>query len=251
MVFSGIVETTGNVKSVKIIKDEFESGVTLEIEPGAEGFMDDDVYLGCSIAVNGTCLTVTSFSPTSFTVDLAPETLRRTSFGNVRVSDKVNLEKALKMNDRNSGHTVQGHVDGVGVITSMKPDGSSTHVTISTVNLGHTPEERRYLQSLIVPKGFIAVDGASLTICEVDRAKSFFTLMLIPHTQEVLKPWSVDQKVNLELDCLAKYVSATMRCMVEPVIANVESRISRSEILSVCATLLCACCIYVSCRNLK
>jgi riboflavin synthase len=238
MVFSGIVQTTGNVKSIVPIGEDVNSGITLQIEPREGSFIDADVSLGCSIAVNGTCLTVTSFTSRSFTVDLAPETLRRTSFGEIKIGSPVNLEKALKMDDRNSGHTVQGHVDGVGIISNIVPDGSSLRVTISTRSLGLSFEERKYLQSLVVPKGFIAVDGASLTICEVNREEEFFTLMLIPHTQEVLKTWTVDDRVNIELDCLAKYVSATLRCMVDPVIEKVEKRIRRTEILTVSIGLL-------------
>ena len=235
MVFSGIVETKGNIKKVHSVADSLSHGMTLEIEPQLDTFMDSDIYSGCSIAVNGTCLTVTKFNEKSFMVDLAPETLNKTSFNAIGEGDEVNLERALKMNDRNSGHTVQGHVDGVGVIESLTPDGVSVRVRISTSSLGSSTEERKYMQSLVVPKGFIAVDGASLTVCEVNQSEQWFTLMLIPHTLEVLKPWKVGGRVNLELDCLAKYVSSTVSTMVAPMIEATKNRIRRLEILTIFA----------------
>jgi riboflavin synthase len=112
----------------------------------------------------------------------------------------VNLERALRADDRNSGHTVSGHIDGTGRIVSIRPDGNSVRVLISTVGVAD--------RSLIVPKGFIAIDGASLTVCEVGT--DWFTLMLIPHTREVLRPWDEGGYVNIEIDCLGKYVAGAV-----------------------------------------
>ena len=230
MVFSGIVESKGNVKAVQRHgSNDDVSGLSLVIQPIMEGFLGPDIILGSSIAVNGTCLTVTKVGENSFSVDLAPETLEKTSFNDVSHGSEVNLERALKVGDRNSGHTVQGHVDGVGVITSMVPEGVSMRVKISTSTLSLDPKERQYMNSLIVPKGFIAVDGASLTVCEVNREEEWFTFMLIPHTLEVLKKWEVNGKVNLELDCLAKYMSATVQTMVEPVMNELSARMQKIE----------------------
>jgi riboflavin synthase len=242
MVFSGIVETTGIVRLVKEHGQSKMAGVTLLIEPKSKSFIGSDISIGCSIAVNGTCLTVTEFNESSFMVDLAPETLAKTSFSYVDVNDEVNLERALKMNDRNSGHTVQGHVDGVGVIESMKQDGVSVRVRISVRSLSADASVRKYMKSLIVPKGFIAVDGASLTVCEVNHVEEWFTLMLIPHTLEVLKPWREGQRLNLELDVLAKYVSSTVSNMVAPIIESTTSRIHRLEMISGLAIAMSAIC---------
>ena len=117
--------------------------------------------LGCSIAVNGVCLTVTEFDDASFKVGLAPETLRRSNLADLSEGSPVNLERALPADGRNSGHFVQGHVDDVGVIKELRPDGDSLYVTVQ-------PPAR--LMPYIVPKGFIAIDGTSLTVCDVDQA---------------------------------------------------------------------------------
>ena len=233
MVFSGIIETTGTIVEFHPKGPTGTDGLTLVIRPLAVGFMNHDVSLGCSIAVNGTCLTVTKFDSSTFQVDLAPETLRKTSFASLERGAIVNLERALKSNDRNSGHTVQGHVDGTGVIGSITRDGVSLWVRISTSHLSHCSSERSYLNSLIVPKGFIAIDGASLTVCEVNRHEEWFTLMLIPHTQEVLKPWLGGGVVNIELDCLAKYVASTVRGFVDPQMRRFERDLKRTR--SMCA----------------
>ena len=151
----------------------------------------------------------------------------------------LNLERGLKASDRNSGHTVQGHIDGTGEIVSIIPDGVSLRVTISTRTLSSDLVERAYMNSLIVPKGFIAVDGASLTVCEVNNKAEYFTLMLIPHTQEVLKKWEKGDLVNIELDCMAKYMSSTMKAFVDPVILSLQSRASRAEYIAYAAVFIC------------
>ena len=151
----------------------------------------------------------------------------------------VNLERALKASDRNSGHTVQGHVDGTGQILSIIPEGVSLRVTISTKNISSDSIERAYMNSLIVPKGFIAIDGASLTVCDVDSQAEYFTLMLIPHTQETLKKWEKGDLVNIELDCMAKYMSSTMKAFVDPLILSLQTRASRAEFLAYASVLIC------------
>ena len=156
------------------------------------------------------------------------------------VGAAVNLEHALKVSDRNSGHTVQGHVDGVGRIESIAPEGASLRIVISTNSMSDDSTVRRYYNSLIVPKGFIAVDGASLTVCKVDQTLGTFTLMLIPHTQEVLKKWKVGDFVNIELDCLAKLISSSLDSFVDPLVASLKSRALRAELLSLVALAACA-----------
>jgi len=188
--FTGIVEEIGIVQELKKIAAGWS--LTIRAQIVLEG-----VQLGDSIAVNGTCLTVTHLTDHTFTVGLAPETLRRTNLGDLHPGDGVNLERSLAANGRVDGHFVQGHVDGTGVIRSFDPEGDSLWVTVET-----PPELLRY----IVPKGFIAVDGISLTV--VDVLEDAFTFMLIAHTQQhvTLPQKPVGGRVNLEVDILGKYV---------------------------------------------
>lgn len=168
-------------------------------------------YLGCSICVSGVCLTAThiDFIQHQFTVTLAPETLRKTYFGQITknnpsstlIGSFVNLERAAEMNaSRNSGHYVQGHVDDVGVIVDRQNDQDSI---VYTIQVPKTTD----LMSYIVPKGFIAIDGTSLTVVDTDPIQNTFRIMLIPYTQQhiILPLKHVGDYVNLEVDILAKY----------------------------------------------
>jgi riboflavin synthase len=153
--------------------------------------------IGDSIAVNGTCLTVTALTNHSFTVGLSPETLRRTNLGLLKVGDPVNLERALAFGGRMGGHYVQGHVDGIGEIVAIVPEGDSKRVTIR-------PPAR--LLPYIVEKGYIAVDGVSLTVAEMRR--DTFTVALVAYTQSavIMGHQQVGALVNIEVDIIAKYV---------------------------------------------
>jgi riboflavin synthase len=153
--------------------------------------------LGDSLAINGVCLTVVDLSVDRFTAGLSPETLRRTNLGALRPGDGVNLERSLAANGRMGGHFVQGHVDGTGEVRAFRPEGDSLWVTV-----GAAPELLRY----IVPKGFIAVDGVSLTV--VDVFPDAFTFMLVAYTQRhiTLPRKPALSRVNLEVDILGKYV---------------------------------------------
>lgn len=161
----------------------------------------EDLKLGDSVAVNGACLTVTRFDASGFTVDLSPETLRRTNLGEARPGDRVNLERALRPTDRMGGHYVQGHVDAVGAIAERRREGDSL-----VVRIGCPQELSRY----VVEKGFIAVDGVSLTV--TGRGDGWFAVSLIPFTQRVvtLGDKAVGEKVNLEVDIMAKYVESLL-----------------------------------------
>jgi riboflavin synthase len=189
-VFTGIVEEVGVVAKIS------DNGMTVLATKVTE-----DLKLGDSIAVNGTCLTAVSFDRTEFSVDLSPETVRRTSLGRLSVGGPVNLERALLASDRMGGHIVQGHVDGTGRIMSTKRDGDSTTFRV------RVPKR---LNRYIVEKGFVAVDGISLTV--VKRGASSFTLAVIPYTLENtnLAALSVGDRVNLEADILAKYVESLL-----------------------------------------
>ena len=189
--FTGIVEEIGSVIRIS------NNGMTVRAE-----LVMTDLKLGDSIAVNGACLTAVSISDSEFSVDLSPETMRRTSLGNLAEGGVVNLERALSASDRMGGHIVQGHVDGTGRITSTKEDGDSVVYRV------RTPAR---LMPYIVEKGFISVDGISLTVVKVGT--SSFTLAVIPYTlrNTNLHALSVGARVNLEADILAKYVENLLK----------------------------------------
>jgi len=188
--FTGIVEELGVVAKIS------DNAMTVQASKVTE-----DLKLGDSIAVNGTCLTAVNFSRTDFSVDLSPETMRRTSLGQLSEGSPVNLERALLASDRMGGHIVQGHVDGTGRVMSSRVDGDSIIFRI------RAPKR---LNPYIVEKGFIAVDGISLTV--VKRGASSFTLAVIPYTLKNtnLASVSIGDRVNLEADILAKYVESLL-----------------------------------------
>ena len=188
--FTGIVEELGVVAKIS------NNAMTVRASKVTE-----DLKLGDSIAVNGTCLTAVNFSRTEFSVDLSPETIRRTSLGQLSEGSPVNLERALLASDRMGGHIVQGHVDSTGRVMSSRVDGDSIIFRI------RVPKR---LNPYIVEKGFIAVDGISLTV--VKRGASSFTLAVIPYTLKNtnLASVSIGDRVNLEADILAKYVESLL-----------------------------------------
>ncbi|EPS64334.1 hypothetical protein M569_10446, partial [Genlisea aurea] len=192
--FTGIVEETGTIKHIGCDRN---SSFTMTIQAAA---VLQDLNLGDSISVNGTCLTVTDFTPTEFSVGLAPETLRRTSLSELNPGSAVNLERAVKPSTRMGGHFVQGHVDGTGEIVAMTPEGDSLWVKIKV----SSEDMLKY----IVPKGYISVDGTSLTVVHVYDHELCFDLMLVDYTQKkvVIPLKKVGEKVNLEVDILGKYV---------------------------------------------
>lgn len=181
-------------------------GVTLAITLPQNSTLLSDAQLGDSIAVNGVCLTATTLTPTapSFTVGVAPETLRVTNLGALTPGSRVNLERAVRADTRMGGHFVQGHVDMVARIADVRADGSALTVRFQ-------PEDRAWLR-YIVHKGFIALDGTSLTITEVNDDEGWFEIMLISYTQEkvVLAQKGVGETVNVEVDMMAKYAEKSM-----------------------------------------
>ncbi len=189
--FTGIVEEVGRVSGLHDYRFVINAENVLA-----------DVKIGDSISVNGACLTVVEFDDRSFAVDLAPETLRRTSLGEAGPGSAVNLERALAASDRMGGHIVQGHVDGTGSVTGLTPEADCYIMEIEA------PES---LTPYIVEKGFIAVDGISLTV--VQRAERRFTISVIPFTMQNtnLHEKSVGDRVNLEADILAKYVESLLQ----------------------------------------
>ena len=188
--FTGIVEEVGNVAHVS------PNSMTVEASTVMPG-----LKLGDSIAINGACLTVVECGPSRFAVDLAPETMRRTALGALENGGPVNLERALAAGDRMGGHIVQGHVDGTGRVTSIRNDDDCIIIRI------RAPKR---LMPYIVEKGFVAIDGISLTV--VKKGSSSFTLSVIPYTlrNTNLHRIRVGDRVNLEADILAKYVESLL-----------------------------------------
>ena len=188
--FTGIVEEVGVVAKIS------DNAMTVRASKVTEG-----LKLGDSIAVNGACLTVVQREDNTFAVELSPETLRRTSLGVLCVGHGINLERPLAVSDRLGGHIVQGHVDATGSITSSKPDGDCVILRI------RSPKR---LMPYIVEKGFVTVDGISLTV--VKRGASSFTLSVIPYTLQNtnLLGKTVGDRVNLEADIVAKYVESIL-----------------------------------------
>jgi riboflavin synthase len=188
--FTGIVEEVG---TVAVLEDY---GLTIRA-----GQVIEQLKLGDSMAVNGTCLTVVEFDRQQFKVDLAPETLRRTALGQLESGNGVNLERPLAVSDRLGGHIVQGHVDASGRIMSIRPEGDCVIFRVRS--------PKRFMP-YIVEKGFIAVDGISLTVAS--KGATSFTLSVIPYTLQNtnLREKSAGHRVNLEVDILAKYVESLL-----------------------------------------
>lgn len=189
--FTGIVAEVGQVIALQ------PDSLSVNAEQSLKG-----LELGASIAVNGTCLTVTALNAVSFTVGLSAETISRTNLGKLRPGDPVNLERALGLGGELGGHLVQGHVDGTGQISGMTPASGSTVFRFSTT---------QEIMDYIVEKGFIAVDGISLTV--TGRNSTYFDVAVIDYTKNhtTLNQRRIGDAVNLEIDILAKYVEQFMQ----------------------------------------
>ncbi|HWG59261.1 MAG TPA: riboflavin synthase [Candidatus Acidoferrales bacterium] len=195
--FTGITEHAGTIESL----DRSETGGKLRVSLAKATELARDMKLGDSIAVNGCCLTVVEFGAAYFSADLSAETLRRTSFGEKSPGDKVNLERPIAAGARLGGHFVQGHVDGVGRVARLEPEGENWWLCVRV-----PPDLQRY----VAEKGSIAVDGISLTVARWREGVA--DIAVIPFTYEhtnvhTLSPGSA---VNLECDILAKYVESLL-----------------------------------------
>ena len=184
--FTGIVEETGTVVSAGDSRLSISASLVM-----------DDLKVSDSVSVNGACLTVTTVEGSRFSVDTVPETLRRTNLGGLARGDLVNLERPMKANGRFGGHVVQGHVDGVGETLSITPEGEARNIQF---------EAPSAIMRYIVEKGFVAVDGVSLTVVNCDDRT--FTVTIIPYTWDhtVFSRLERGDAVNLEADIIAKYV---------------------------------------------
>lgn len=189
--FTGIIEELGKVAAIEPKK----TGIRLQI---AANCTLEDIQIGDSIAVNGCCLTVAEQKQGLWSCDVVSETMDKTTFKSLKVSDAVNLERAVQANQRLGGHLVQGHVDGIGTIIEKRllEDGSFWVTIKAPASILH----------YVIYKGSIAVDGVSLTVADV--TPSAFSFAMIPHTAQMttlgIKP--INATVNLEIDLIAKYV---------------------------------------------
>lgn len=194
--FTGIIEAIGTIDRIT----DQGSDKSFRVKAGKLDL--SDMSTGDSICVNGVCLTAVELTADGILLDVSNETLSCTTFGGLKPGDQVNLEKALKVSDRLSGHIVSGHVDGVGTIKNMIEDARSTRFEIQA------PDE---LVRYICKKGSICVDGVSLTINEIDR--DMFSVNIIPHTAEktIFSGYRNGSRVNLEVDLIARYLEGLIR----------------------------------------
>ena len=201
--FSGIIETTGTITKISPLAE----GVRLSLRTNLP---TQEISLGESICTNGACLTVTAIEADQLSFDVSAESLRRTTLGALQVGDGVNLERSLRLEDRLSGHLVWGHVDGVGQVTSIQPEGDSFLYTFAI-----PAELSRYL----VEKGSVAVDGISLTV--FDCQPTAFTCAIIPHTHTVttLHQRQPGDRVNIEGDMQGKYIEKFVQDVIEGMLA--------------------------------
>ena len=185
--FTGIVEEVGSIVSV----------TTGKLTVGASEILKG-MQIGGSVAVNGVCLTATAFDDKTFSVEVMPETLKRTNLGLLHAGDRVNLERPLKLNGEIGGHLVQGHIDDTGRVVQIAREGEALLMRFQTNH-----ELMRY----IVPKGFIAVDGTSLTVTTKDA--NTFGVSIVGYTRQhtILADKKPGDTVNLEADIIGKYVA--------------------------------------------
>jgi len=188
--FTGLIQSIGKVRSLK----RQGNSASLQIE---SELVKEDLQLGESIAVNGVCLTVTSWDDRSFTADVSPETLDCTNLGSLRPNLEVNLERALRLSDRLGGHLVSGHIDCLATVKRRYVDQNAVRFEFTL-----PAEAMRY----VVEKGSVAIDGVSLTVNVV--SENSFTVAIIPHSLEktTLKTCSEGSKVNIETDLIGRYV---------------------------------------------
>jgi riboflavin synthase len=191
-VFTGLVEEMGRVVE--------RDGARLVVS--ADRVLEDS-DLGASVAVNGACLTVVERGPKRLRFDVGPETLTRTALGELTAGDPVNLERPMRLGGMVGGHLVQGHVDGVGVVTAFTREAETARLTIEWRD--------RALAPLLIPQGSVAVDGVSLTVARLNARD--FEIMIIPHTLAMTTLGSLvpGRRVNLEMDMIGKYVQRILQ----------------------------------------
>ena len=196
--FTGIIETLGEVKSIfKLSKNRLaDTQLCIDLEDRIKS----NLKVGDSLSINGVCLTVTTISKT-VDFEIINETVTRTSLGSLKVGDRVNIERSLSFGGRLEGHLVLGHVDGRGIIKQIIKSSKETRFWVKI--------EDKNLMSYIVPKGPIAIDGVSLTIIDLKDSSKIVSVGLIPHTlaMTTLGLKLIGDKVNVETDIMGKYIS--------------------------------------------
>ncbi len=192
--FTGLTERVGTLQSLA----SHAGGARARI---ACSGLAGELSVGESISVDGACLTAVDRGPDWFEAEISPETLQRTCLGEKQPGARLNLERAVRLADRLGGHLVQGHVDGVGVLTEVRPEGSGRRIRVSVPS-----GLKRYL----VSKGSVALDGVSLTVASIQGAE--LEVALIPHTleQTTLGEWAAPRRINVEVDLVAKYLESLL-----------------------------------------
>jgi len=193
--FTGIIEAAGKIDAI----ERGANGGRLRVSLANAGEIAAQSKLGDSIAVNGCCLTVAELGKKDFSADLSGETLRRTAFGEMKVGNLVNIERPLAAGARLGGHFVQGHVDGIGRVTRIVPEGENWWLSV------RVPEE---LQRYVAEKGSIAIDGISLTVARWHDGVADFAIIPFTYAHTNIGAMSPNDGVNLECDILAKYVES-------------------------------------------
>ncbi|CAR23258.1 riboflavin synthase [Lachancea thermotolerans CBS 6340] len=214
--FTGIVELIGTVAEYKEYDTTHSGGGGVSVTVKDASPILGDCHIGDSIAVNGICLTVTEYSSDSFKVGISPETLRRTNVASWQPGSKVNLERAVGQDVRFGGHYVQGHIDGTAKVVSRVAEGNS-------IVFGFKLHEKEF-EKYIVEKGFICIDGTSLTITKVEPDGTFYIAM-IKHTQEkvVMPLKTVGDEVNIEVDLTGKVIEKQVVLQLQEQISNEHS----------------------------
>lgn len=212
--FTGIIEGAGKIESL----DGGLDGAKLRVSIAGAPEIGDGVKLGDSIAVNGCCLTVVEFDAEHFSADLSGETLQRSSFGEKKAGDRVNLERPLTAGARLGGHFVQGHVDGIGRVTRLAREGENWWLSVRVPG-----ELRRY----VAQKGSIAIDGISLTVAGWQQGVADLAIIPFTHQHTNVGAMVPGDAVNLETDILAKYVES----LLEARKASAQSRLTVSRLI--------------------
>lgn len=221
--FTGIVETIGTVIEYTEVDSSESGGNGVSMVIGDASVVLEDVHLGDSISTSGVCLTVTEFNDdkTQFKVGISPETLRRSNLGELKVGSRVNLERAVNSEVRLGGHVVQGHVDTIATITERVNDGNAINFTF----------QLRDKQNInyVVEKGFIAVDGVSLTVTHVDYTTGSFSISMVAYTQSkvIISDKQVGDSVNIEVDFTGKLIEKQIELTLSSQIKNQDSSLSK------------------------
>ncbi|KTW26173.1 riboflavin synthase, alpha subunit [Pneumocystis carinii B80] len=194
--FTGIIEATGLLSKI-----ENHDGISWSISDTNN--IISDMHPGDSISINGACLTITEINNNSFKLNISPETLKRTNFGRISEGEKVNLERAMTLDKRFGGHIVQGHIDTIATIVQKESNNQTIIFTFEPYN--------KNILKYIIEKGYIAIDGISLTVTQVND--NTFSIMLIPYTQKMTVTSSkiIGDTVNVEVDQMGKYVEKLLQ----------------------------------------